>query len=249
MAHDATQHHDLRLAHRVQQALLPTNHPRLTHFDLLAWNQPAQRTGGDYYDWFTLPDGRVAIAMADATGHGVSAALSIVAFRAYVRAVLVQPDPFDRQIARINDFLVDDLIDGRFVTALIGVLDPVTRRLALHTAGHGPIFFVRAADGTLARWNADGMPLGVLKSDTTPFVREVEFMQGDLLLALTDGFIDWPGITAPALKLDGIAGIVERHHGLALHDLIATLHGHVLEAAGAAEQHDDLTALALRCIS
>lgn len=247
MAHDADQQHDLRLAHRVQQTLLPGSHPRLPHFDLLAWNQPAQRTGGDYYDWFERPDGRFAIALADATGHGVSAALSIVAFRAYVRAVLIQADDFARQIARINDFLVDDLIDGRFVTALIGILCPRTRRLALHAAGHGPLFFVRSQSGLLERWDADGVPLGVLKFDASPTIREVDFGPGDLLLALTDGFLDRPGIRGPGL--DTLARLVEEHHGLALHDLVAMLHGHVLEVTGDAEQHDDLTALALRCVA
>ncbi len=249
MASGADQQHDLRLAHRVQQALLPINHPIVPHFDLLAWNQSAHHTGGDYYDWFTLPNGRLAIALADATGHGVSAALSIVAFRAYVRAVLGQEDDFERQIARINDFLVDDLSDGRFVTALIGVLNPATRTLALHAAGHGPLFFVRAAGGVTERWEADGMPLGVLKTEISPLVREVEFARGDLLLALTDGFLDWPGSAGRGPGLNGLADMIERHRALPLHDLIAALHGQVLESVGVAGQHDDLTALALRCVS
>lgn len=247
MPHDADQRHDLRLAHRVQQALLPQNHPTIAGFDLLGWNQPAQHTGGDYYDWFTLPDGRVALVMADATGHGVTAALSIVAFRAYVRAMFARDDDFAMLVARVNDFLVDDLIDGRFVTALIGLLDPPQRRLVLHAAGHGPLFFVHASDARLVRWQADGIPLGVEKAQGLPQVRTIDFAPGDLLLSLTDGFLDWPGTAAHGLQAERFSRLIADHHVLPLHDLIASLHGQVLECVGDVEQRDDLTAIALRC--
>jgi K+-sensing histidine kinase KdpD len=67
--------HDLSVARSIQQSLLPTSMPEIEGFDIAAWNQPADQTGGDYYDWLPLPDGKVLVALGDVTGHGIGSAL------------------------------------------------------------------------------------------------------------------------------------------------------------------------------
>ena len=63
--------HDLDVARTIQQSLLPTSMPEVKGFEIAAWNLPADQTGGDYFDWQPLPDGRVLVALADVTGHGI----------------------------------------------------------------------------------------------------------------------------------------------------------------------------------
>src|SRR5258708_6193441 len=68
-------HHDLDIARSIQQGLFPANSPSSNQFEVAGWNQPADQTGGDYFDWQALPDGRLAVSLADATGHGIGPAL------------------------------------------------------------------------------------------------------------------------------------------------------------------------------
>ncbi len=238
---------DLQVARRIQQGLLPANHPALDNFDLLAWNQPAVHTGGDYYDWFRLPDGRTAIVIADAVGHGISAAFTIAACRAYVRAALTHGETFGQQLMHINNLLVDDFHDGRFVTAAMGVLDASAHRLDLYAAGQGPIFFFRAETDEVMRITATDLPLGVFAKHTPPEVHQMDFAAGDALVVLTDGFHEWQNAAGESFGLDRLGRLILQHARRPLHDLIAGVHGEVLEFAGGTDQADDLTALVLRC--
>jgi len=63
--------HDLSVARSIQQSLLPSTTPEIAGFQIAGWNQPADQTGGDYYDWQVLPNGKVVVALADVTGHGI----------------------------------------------------------------------------------------------------------------------------------------------------------------------------------
>ena len=78
--------HDLALARSIQQSLLTSSMPQVDGFEIAAWNRPADQTGGDYYDWQVLPDGKVVVALADVTGHGIGPALLAAVCRAYARA-------------------------------------------------------------------------------------------------------------------------------------------------------------------
>ena len=66
--------HDLDVARTIQQGLLPDKPPGLDNFEIAGWNKPADQTGGDYFDWHPLPNGEIAVSLADATGHGIAAA-------------------------------------------------------------------------------------------------------------------------------------------------------------------------------
>ena len=78
--------HDLDIARSIQRGLLPAIAPQLDNFEIAGWNQPADETGGDYFDWQVLPDGQLAISVGDATGHGIGPALISALCRAYARA-------------------------------------------------------------------------------------------------------------------------------------------------------------------
>ena len=78
--------HDLEVARSIQQSLLPKGRPQIVGFDIAGWNQPADDTGGDYFDWTTLPSGRVVVSLADVTGHGIGPALLAAVCHAYARS-------------------------------------------------------------------------------------------------------------------------------------------------------------------
>jgi len=93
---------DLNIARTIQQGLLPRSNPVLPGFDVAGWNRPADETGGDFFDFLPLEDGRLAVAIADATGHGIGPALVIAEARALFRALVGGQAGLERAV---NDML------------------------------------------------------------------------------------------------------------------------------------------------
>ena len=151
--------HDLDIARSIQQDLLPASPPELEHFEIAGWNQPANQTGGDYFDWQLLPNGQLAISVGDATGHGIGPALVSALCRAYARASFLA-DGHDRVLERLNSLLANDLADDRFVTFAVIFLNPATSEIKVLSAGHGPILWYRRARNKWENFEAQGIPLG-----------------------------------------------------------------------------------------
>src|SRR5581483_11276273 len=100
---------DLRIAHDIQQRLLPRHPPKVPSYDIAGWNQPTDETGGDFYDFQVLNSGAVSVTIADVTGHGVGPALIASECRALLRACLSLTQNLERVLALVNDLLAHDL--------------------------------------------------------------------------------------------------------------------------------------------
>ncbi|MDD4868567.1 MAG: SpoIIE family protein phosphatase, partial [Mycobacterium sp.] len=175
-AHKQRMARDLELARRIQQALFPEHTPAIGCYEVAGWNRAADETGGDCYDFIPLAGGRCAFLLADATGHGIGAALVMAQCRSLVRAMLSVTQDLSAVGARVNQFLGHDLLDDRFVTAFVGVLDPQRHRLEYVAAGQGPLLFL-SRDGVDAR-GAGSMPFAVL-DDAAFEVEHFDFAPGD----------------------------------------------------------------------
>jgi serine phosphatase RsbU (regulator of sigma subunit) len=182
---------DLAVAREIQLGLLPTRTPQVPGFEIAGMNRPADQTGGDYYDWQPLPDGRLAVVLADVSGHGIGPALVMAVCRAYARATAhTTPDPA-AMVARLNDLLDGDLPSDRFITFALAVID-ASGAAQLVSAGHGPTLLYRASTGDVTEFGGDGMPLGVLAGETYGPAASFTLDRGDVLVLLTDGFFEWP---------------------------------------------------------
>lgn len=177
---------DLELANEVQQGFLPDRPPQLAEYDFFDYYKPANHVGGDYYDYIELPDGRVAIIVADVVGHGVAAALMMAKLSAEARFCLASAAQPAAAMARLNSRL-SSLPTDRFVTLVLALLDPVSNSVAMVSAGHmSPIH--RRADGTLAEPldEFSGVPLGIMP-DSEYEQQSVTLDKGDSLVMYTDG--------------------------------------------------------------
>jgi sigma-B regulation protein RsbU (phosphoserine phosphatase) len=116
---------DLELATDVQHGFLPMHPPKIEGYDFYDFYQPANHVGGDYYDYVKLPDGRVAIVVADVVGHGVAAALLMAKLSAETRFSLATESDLATAICQLNNAIVQLQLD-RFVTMVIALLDPST---------------------------------------------------------------------------------------------------------------------------
>ncbi|MBK7404583.1 MAG: SpoIIE family protein phosphatase [Phycisphaerales bacterium] len=238
---------DLDLARDIQRGLLPRSAPAAAGFEIAGWNQPADQTGGDFYDWIALPDHRIAFTLADVTGHGIGPALIVAVYRAYMRAsTSLGSAHLADALRHVNNLLCDDIPDNRFITTVVGVLDSDLARVTMISAGHGPLYFYRAATGEIDRWNADVMPLGLVSDMDFRPAREVDFAPGDMLFVVTDGFFEWAGPEGEQFGLGRLEAFIREHQHLDGEAFIQALYQAVLAHAAGEPQSDDLTALMIR---
>lgn len=238
---------DLDIAREIQRGLLPEDAPVTPGFQVVGWNRPADETGGDYFDWLTLHDGRTLVTLADVAGHGIGPALIVAVCRAYMRAAAGGDDvALASALTRVNALLCTDIPDGRFVTAAVGVLDHDKHELALISAGHAPIYFYRHASRTIESWNADELPLGITPDIDYPAPRHVPFEPGDALVVTTDGFFEWANPEGEQWGTERLERFILEHVTEEPDELIKKLHAAVLDHAVGVRQPDDLTVLLIK---
>jgi sigma-B regulation protein RsbU (phosphoserine phosphatase) len=153
---------ELRFATQVQLGFLPEIRPNPPGYEFFDYYEPAERVGGDYFDYIQLNDGRIAIALADVAGKGIPAALLMARLYSSVRLHLFsQPTPA-KALSALNAEIHAQGMGHRFVTFVLLTLDPVRHETTLVNAGHLPPIF-RTADGqsTSVGRKESGMPLGI----------------------------------------------------------------------------------------
>lgn len=177
---------ELEIARSIQSRLFPARPPDLPGYSIDHHNEPAREVGGDYYDHLPIPDGSTGFAIADVSGKGVPAALIMVMVRSILRVEAVAAEGPEQFVARLNDHVGQLVEQGRFVTFLYGLLDPVAHRFRYANAGHNYPLHYHAADGRVTEMEGGGLILGVMGGISYDRF-EVELSPGDALLFYTDG--------------------------------------------------------------
>jgi phosphoserine phosphatase RsbU/P len=153
-------------ARLIQQALLPRTSPFIPGFVVAGLSLPAGAIGGDWYDFIPLPDGRWGLVLADVSGKGTAAALLMSATRGMLRSLAPLGSGPAHVLTRLNNMLLEDFPDGRFVTMVYAELDPHKRTLRLASAGHLAPLLVDLNEPSGYRWiqSEHGLPLGIATS-------------------------------------------------------------------------------------
>ena len=202
---------DLRRAEAFQKSLLPKVLPQLNGFSVSALYRPGRILGGDLYDVVELDKDHIAMLVADAAGHGASAAMLSVLFKLRFgtpnkKKELLSPRSL---FARVNDAIVEDVsAPGVFVTALVCIVNTRTRDVVISSAGHPPLLVVRAS-GETEEVTRTGPALG-LQHDATYGERHINLISGDCLLLYTDGVFDVGDAKPPAL--DNLVEIIRNRN-------------------------------------
>lgn len=178
----------LRIARQVQAGLLPAAPPELSGWDVAAVNLPTWEIGGDYFDYIPLPDGRLGLVVADVSGKGVPAALIMATFRAALRTALRRDGCATGVAEEMNGILLEVTGAARFVTAVYGILEPASGRLAYVNCGHNPPLLLTA--GRPRQLLERGGPALGLVVGAAYERGEVTLGPGDLLALYTDGVVE-----------------------------------------------------------
>ena len=238
--------HDLDVARSIQQSLLPRSMPQVSGWDIAAWNQPADQTGGDYYDWQPLPNGKFVAALADVTGHGIGPALLASVCRAYARCNFRSQDSFLKAMEEINSAVAADVREGRFITFVAAIFGPDSPAVELLSAGHAPLFLYTVKNDRFDLMEAHGLPLGISDAFASDPPYSLELASGDLLLLATDGFFEWANAREERFGTQRLGQTVRAAHEKSAAEIIASLHREVLRFASGTKQMDDLTAIVLK---
>ena len=236
----------LEIAREIQQSLLPREPIRVAGFEVAAWNRPADETGGDYYDWIQLPDGRIAVVIADVTGHGIGPALLMAVCRAYARASVPSMDPLRSAITHLNRLVSHDFGDGRFVTFAVALLSPNHAKIELLSAGHGPTLVYRRADGAIETHDGDGLPLGIMPDEEFLEPRRIAMLPGDMLLLSTDGFMEAHNDAGGMFGIPRLSASLAANAEQPITEILARMDLDVRTFAATHPQTDDMTAVIIR---
>jgi sigma-B regulation protein RsbU (phosphoserine phosphatase) len=234
------QRRELEEAQVVQRSLLPHSLPVLPGVELAVHWQPASGVGGDAFDVALLDEQRLAISVADVAGKGLPAALLMSNVQGTIRAVAAGSNPAEI-CGHLNRTLVGQIPEGRFVTLVLAVLDPRTRRVVYSNAGHNqPVRVGR--DGAAQRLDRGGPVLGVVP-DATYELGALTLEPGDRLVFFTDGIVEATD-GRDEFGEERFVALVQAHRALPARDLVARIVEEV-QAFSHDLHADDATVVAL----
>jgi serine phosphatase RsbU (regulator of sigma subunit) len=181
---------DLELADQIQRGFLPVGPPQVAGYRFFDYYRPASYVGGDYYNYLSLPDGRLAVVVADVVVHGLAAAMLTAKFTAEVRYQLLTANGPGEAIAGLNRSLSETMGEGHFITLVLVMLQPASGNMTLVNAGHPPpILFQPDGRNAEIGTQESGFPLGVVKN-TSYEECSVHMPPGGVVMVYTDGIKD-----------------------------------------------------------
>jgi sigma-B regulation protein RsbU (phosphoserine phosphatase) len=237
---------ELALAGSLQASFFPSEPPHVPGWELSVVLKPARETSGDFYDVYMLPNGRLAILVADVVDKGAAAALymalSWTLIRTYAREY---PDQPERALCSANSRIISDTDASRFVSVFFGILDPLSGSFVYCNAGHNPpILFSKGEEENFTQLSKTGLILGILENETWGQGR-VDLKPGDVLVHYTDGVTEAQNMEGDLYGAKRLIQCVQTHLGCSAEDLqkaiLADIHGFI----GHAPQFDDIALVVL----
>lgn len=229
---------DLELANRIQQSFLPNSTPEIEGYAFWDDYSPALEVGGDYYSFLDLEDGCLGIAVGDVSGKGVSAALYMAHLSSEMRYQSAGLNDPGEILRRLNVALCRESEAGLFVTLVLCVLQLPTRRMAVASAGHLPLF-VKAPSGVVRLDVPTNVPLAI--DETMDFdVAVFQLDPEDTVVAYTDGVTEADDGTGKLFGEDSLSSVLNGC-GSTPREVSAAVMKAVRAHFGQAPQNDDVT--------
>jgi len=230
---------ELTVATEIQLNFLPRERPALSAATVDWHTQPARQIGGDFFDIYPLSEREVYFVIGDVSGKGIPAALLMAQAMSMLRLIL-QPDSAPRDLFdRWNSMLLERIVRGTFITAILGRLDPLSGHLELANAGHCPPVICRSGEPERRPVFHGAPPLGIL--DEVEFERtELTLDPGDTLILYTDGVTETQAPNGDFLDREGLLRLVREKSAETL-PMVQHLVREVERFRGQSEAQDDLT--------
>ncbi len=251
---------DLQLARRIQKRTMPERLPQVPGFEIAAWNDPADETGGDAFDviGYCLDESgtaritheaaeHVIMLLADATGHGIGPALSVTQLRSMLRMGVRTRQPLLGFARHMNRQLAEDLPEGRFITAWMGQLDARRSTLKSFSAGQAPLIHYCRAEDRFEVSDADTVPFGLMPEMQTSNSHPIELGDGDIFAVLSDGIFEARNSEKEQFGRERVTDIIRAHRNETAADVLVAIRQALGEfTRPAVVSEDDQTAIIIR---
>jgi phosphoserine phosphatase RsbU/P len=238
----ARMENELRLAAQIQRALLPDALQSGLHFEVASASIPCRAIGGDFFDYFNLPDGHFAFALGDVAGKGPPAALLTAMIQGAFAAQVTSAGSPAALMAHVNRTLIRRAIQSRYATVFYGILAP-DGRLTYSNAGHNPPVLI--GRNGVRRLDRGGLILGLFPHAVYE-EETLELADGDTLVVFSDGVTEALNAAGDEYGEERLLTCLDAHPGCPPRDLLENILADVRAFAASAAQHDDVTALVLR---
>lgn len=237
---------ELEFAHKIQAGLVPRNIPKVKGVSVAARSMMANEVGGDYVDLFLTQKNNLGIAVGDAMGKGIPAALWVAIARTTLRVAAKDNRLPHFVMSEVNQALYDDLIQqGMFLTLLYAWYEPVKQTLVFSNAGHYSPLLIRGPSREVKVLKFNGPYIGG-KANYEFRSNAVKLSQGDILVFYTDGVIEAVNAQNQQFGLDHLIDVIVKNSFYKAPEILDNLWLHIGQHIGSYHQSDDLSCIILK---
>jgi len=233
----------LALARDIQSGLVPSELHHGFDVDVAVCYEPAMWVGGDYYDVWSLADGRIAFTVADVSGKGLPAAMIMSNLQAALRTTMAFCTELSTVVEHVNRHLCQNLCDDMFVTFFLGLFEPSTNTLSYVNAGHISPLIVPPSQPAQQLGKAANLPLGIFEGAFETRVETIGPNTG--LLVVTDGITEASSPDGGLFDMGCLGKLMTGLESNSAQELVQTVIGGVTDFRKTVPQQDDITVLAL----
>jgi len=202
---------EIKIAQRIQASLSPSAPIKSTHFEVTGYCLPADRVGGDYFDYFYRNEDHLDMIIADVSGHSIGPALFMVETRSAIRTQANGSSTPAKTLNILNNFLFEDLDKSDyFITLFYLQYNSSNHQLSFANAGHPPPLLLSSCQTECRQLDADGLILGVNKNVVFE-EKSTTLLPGDLILLYTDGLIEAENADGEFFGLERVSDILIQH--------------------------------------
>ena len=236
----------INVARQIQTSFLPDELPQVPGYDLATWWDPAELVSGDYYDVLELPDGRLALIVADVSGHGVGPSLIMASVRAMLKLLTARHSDVETIVSRLSAGITPDLHNGRFFTMLCAALDPKSHELAYVNAGQAPVLMFDRARREIDRLKPTGLPIGIPFEETHAAEEPRPLAPGDILIAATDGLTEVQNEIGDHFGRPRLEAVIKEHCEETAAEIVDAVQQAVAQFAPQRSYVDDVTLMVVK---
>jgi serine phosphatase RsbU (regulator of sigma subunit)/anti-sigma regulatory factor (Ser/Thr protein kinase)/transposase len=242
---------EIQVAQEIQHMLLPLHFPEVAGYDISTYYESAKEVGGDLFDFIKVDDDTIGIVVADVSGKGVPGSLVMTMIRTALRLeARGNKDPAD-VLSKVNDFVVDDMKKGMFVTMFYIILDSRNREIHFASAGHNPMILHRPSSKQTYYLNPRGFPVGISLPDRKLFGQSIQtdsikLKEDDILICYTDGITEAMNKSRDLFSEERFLECIRKHAPQDAKQFVESMRTDILEFTEGAPQNDDITFVAIK---
>ncbi len=240
---------EIKLAEEIQQNLLPKNPPTHAGTDISGISLYCDEIGGDYYDFLDLPNQKLGIVVADASGHGIGAAMHMTAARAFVHLSAREYHGPAQLLTEVNRYITRDSdATSRFLVMFFLEIDEQAKTLKWVRAGHDPAILFDPTRGEFEELNGEGMALGVVDDYAYQMYARDEWAPGSILVIGTDGIHESRNNQDTMFGQDRLKNIIRENAKGSAQEIQSVVLKELKSFRGDVPQEDDVTLVVVKLL-